>query len=133
MPVQKVIFAPEVVDSLLSYSKLAHPDEGILLLRGKSKKGIVEVTGVAVPPAAVHSRAYSSFSWWMLPIDMSYLGVAHSHPSGYAVPSDQDLLHSTGRIMVIMGYPYSGESCLGVFDHNGNRVPFEVRHETHQR
>jgi proteasome lid subunit RPN8/RPN11 len=127
LPVQKVIFSRQVVDSLLSYSKMAHPDEGILLLRGKSKKGVVEVTGVAVPPAAVHARSYSSFSWWMLPVDMSYLGVAHSHPSGYAVPSQEDLLHATGRIMVIMGHPYTSESCIGVFDHNGNRVPFEVR------
>lgn len=133
VPVEKVIFASEVVDSLLSYSKMAYPDEGILLLRGRTEKGVVEVTGVAVPPAAVHARSYSSFSWWMLPVDMSYLGVAHSHPSGRAEPSQQDLLHATGRIMVIMGYPYTGESCIGVFDHNGNRVPFEVRHETHQR
>ncbi len=133
MPVQKVIFAKEVVDSLLSYSKMAHPDEGILLLRGRSKKGVVEVTGVAVPPAAVHARSFSSFNWWMLPMDLSFLGVAHSHPSGYAVPSQEDLLHATGRIMVIMGYPYANESCLGVFDHNGNRVPFEVGHETRQR
>jgi len=127
MPVTSVIFSQSVVDSLLSYSKMAHPDEGILLLRGKSKKGVVEVTGVAVPPAAVHARSYSSFNWWMLPLDMSYLGVAHSHPSGYAIPSHEDLLHATGRIMVIMGYPYSDGSCIGVFDHNGNKVPFEVR------
>ena len=133
MPVEKVVFTSEVVDSLLSYSKMAHPDEGILLLRGRTEKGVVEVTGVAVPPAAVHARSYSSFNWWMLPVDMSYLGVAHSHPSGHAEPSQQDLLHATGRIMVIMGYPYTGESCIGVFDHNGNRIPFEVRHETHQR
>jgi proteasome lid subunit RPN8/RPN11 len=130
MPVERVIFTSGVVDSLLSYSKLAHPDEGILLLRGKSKKGVVEVTSVVVPPAAVHARSFSSFNWWMLPVDLSYLGVAHSHPSGYAVPSQEDLLHATGRIMVIMGYPYSSESCLGVYDHKGQSVPFEVRRET---
>ncbi len=108
---------------------MAYPDEGILLLRGKSKKGVVEVTGVMVPPASVHAQGFSSFNWWMLPIDLSYLGVAHSHPSGNANPSQQDLLHSTGKLMVIMGYPYANESCLGVFDHNGIRLPFEVRHE----
>ena len=133
MPVQKVVFPQQVVDSLFSYSKIAYPDEGILLLRGRTKKGIVEVTGVVVPPAAVHARSYSSFNWWMIPVDLSYLGVAHSHPSGHAFPSQQDLLHATGRIMVIMGYPFASESNLGVFDHNGNKVPFEVRHETHQR
>ncbi len=127
MPVVKVVFHRQVVDSLFSYSKMAYPNEGILLMRGKSKKGVVEVTGVVVPPAAAHGAAFSSFSWWMLPIDLSYLGVAHSHPSGNHHPSDQDLLHATGRIMVIMGYPYASAANLGVYDHNGNEVPFEVR------
>jgi proteasome lid subunit RPN8/RPN11 len=115
------------MDSLLTYSRMAYPNEGILILRGKSKKGVVEVTSVMVPPAAVHAHSYSSFNWFMLPVDMSYLGVAHSHPSGNANPSDEDRLHATGKIMVIMGYPYSSASHVGVFDHNGNRVPFEVR------
>jgi proteasome lid subunit RPN8/RPN11 len=57
---------------------------------------------------------------------MSYLGVAHSHPSGNFNPSQDDLLHATGGVMVIMGYPYSDESCLGVFDKDGNRISFEV-------
>ncbi len=127
MPVQKVIFTSQVMESLLTYSRMAYPNEGILILRGKSKKGIVDVTSVMVPPAAVHARSYSSFSWFMLPLDMSYLGVAHSHPSGNANPSHEDKLHSTGKIMVIMGYPYGSTSHVGVFDHNGNRVPFEVR------
>lgn len=119
--------AAQVFDSLLTYSKMAYPNEGILLLRGKSKKGVVEITSVVVPPSAVHGRAFSSFNWWMLPIDMTYLGVAHSHPSGNATPSQEDMLHSTGKVMVIMGYPYALESDIGVFDHNGNRVPFEVK------
>lgn len=127
MPVQRVVFERQVVDSLLTYSRMAHPNEGILLLRGRSRKGTAEVTGVVIPPAAVHSRAYSSFNWWMLPVDLTYLGVAHSHPSGHAIPSQQDLLHATGRMMVIIGYPYSDASCIGVFDKDGNRIPFEVR------
>lgn len=126
MPVREVHFTKAVVDSLLSYSKMAYPNEGILLLRGKSKKGVAEITGVMIPPAAVHAPSFSSFNWWMMPIDMSYLGIAHSHPSGDASPSQQDLLHSSGGVMVIMGYPYQDESCLGVFDKDGNRIPFEV-------
>ena len=127
MAVDKVVFDSNVVDSLFTYSKMAYPHEGILLLRGKSKKGVAEVTGVVVPPAAQHGAAFSSFSWWMLPVDFSYLGVAHSHPSGNNHPSDQDLLHATGKLMVIMGYPYSRPSDLGVYDHNGRSIPFEVR------
>jgi len=126
MPVQKVVFNRNVVDSLLTYSKMAHPNEGILLLRGKSRKGVAEVTSVAVPPGAVHGQSFSSFPWFILPIDMSYLGVAHSHPSGNATPSREDLLHATGGVMVIIGYPYTDESCLGVYDKDGNRIAFEV-------
>jgi proteasome lid subunit RPN8/RPN11 len=127
LPVQKVVFHKEVVDSLFSYSAMAYPNEGILLLRGKSKKGVVEVTGVVVPPLANHGASFSSFSWWMLPVDLSYLGVAHSHPSGNHSPSHEDLLHASGKIMVIMGYPYATVDNLGVYDHNGNSVPFEVK------
>ncbi|MDG6954529.1 MAG: Mov34/MPN/PAD-1 family protein [Nitrososphaerota archaeon] len=124
--VEKVVFQKKVVDSLFSYSAMAYPNEGILLLRGKSKKGVVEVTGVVVPPLAAHGAAFSSFNWWMLPVDLSYLGVAHSHPSGNFNPSHQDLLHATGRIMVIMGYPYATVDNLGVYNHRGERIPFEV-------
>jgi len=127
LPVEKVVFHKEVVDSLFTYSRMAYPNEGILLMRGKSKKGVVEVTGVVVPPAASHGAAFSSFSWWMLPIDFSYLGVAHSHPSGNHNPSHEDLLHASGKIMVIMGYPYATVDNLGVYNHNGQRVPFEVK------
>ena len=127
MPVQRVIFRRDVVDSLFTYSRMAYPNEGILLLRGKSKKGVVEVTSVVVPPAASHGAAFSSFSWWMLPIDFSYMGVAHSHPSGNHSPSHEDLLHASGKIMVIMGYPYATVDNLGVYDHNGNTLAFEVK------
>lgn len=127
MPVVRVVFESRVVDSLFTYSRMAYPNEGILMLRGKSKKGVVEVTGVVIPPAAVHGAAFSSFSWWMVPIDLSYLGVAHSHPSGNHHPSQEDLLHASGRIMVIMGYPFANRYNLGVYDHNGKEIPFDVR------
>jgi len=77
LPVQKVVFASHIIDSLLTYSRMAYPNEGILILRGKSKKGVVEITSVMVPPAAVHAHSYSSFNWFMLPVDMSYMGVTH--------------------------------------------------------
>lgn len=122
-----MVIKRQVLDSVLSYSKMAYPSEGILLLRGKTKKGVVEVEGVVIPPNAIHGRAFSGFGWWMVPIDLSYVGVAHSHPSGYAVPSHQDVLHVTGKIMVIAGAPYSDESCLKVYNTHGEPLPFEVR------
>jgi proteasome lid subunit RPN8/RPN11 len=123
-----VVFDSKVVDSLFTYSRMAYPREGILIMRGKSKKGVVEVTSVVIPPGADHGPAFSAFSWWMLPIDFSYVGVAHSHPSGNHHPSHEDLLHATGKVMVIMGWPYATTAAnLGVYDHNGNSIPFEVK------
>jgi proteasome lid subunit RPN8/RPN11 len=116
----------EVVESLLVYSRSAYPREGILLLRGKSKKGDVLVESVVIPPMATHGEGFSSFSWTMMPIDLTFIGVAHSHPSGYAVPSHQDLLHMMGKIMVIVGYPYTDESCIKIYDIHGNPLGFQV-------
>ena len=127
MPVKSVVISREVLDSVLSYSRMFHPKEGILLLRGKSKGGVVEVNSVVIPPNAIHGSGFSGFGWSMLPIDLSYVGVAHSHPSGHAVPSHQDVLHVTGRIMVIAGAPYTDESCLKVYNTHGEPVPFVVR------
>jgi proteasome lid subunit RPN8/RPN11 len=127
LAVKSVVIRKGVLDSVLSYSKMFHPREGILLLRGKSRGGVVEVDGVVIPPAAIHGSGFSSFGWWMLPIDLSYVGVAHSHPSGYAVPSHEDVLHVTGKIMVIAGAPYSDESCLKVYNTKGEPLPYEVK------
>ena len=127
LPVRSVTILREVVDSVLTYSRSAYPREGILLLRGSSKKGDVRVESVVIPPMATHGEGFSSFSWTMVPVDLTFVGVAHSHPSGYAVPSRQDLLHMMGRIMVIAGYPYSDQDCLKVYDVHGHPVQFEVK------
>lgn len=126
MPVKSVTMRREVVDSILTYSRSAYPREGILIMRGKSKKGVVEVESLMIPPMAVHGEGFSSFNWNLVPIDLSFLGIAHSHPSGHAVPSHQDLLHAMGKIMVIAGYPYQDESCLRVYDVHGNPLQFQV-------
>jgi proteasome lid subunit RPN8/RPN11 len=107
-----------------------HPREGILLLRGRKKGDVLEVDGVVIPPAAVHGGGFSGFSWNMVPMDLSYVGVAHSHPSGWAVPSHQDVLHVSGKIMVIAGAPYSDDSCLKVYDTHGEPLRFEVKEES---
>lgn len=127
MPVERVVIAKQVVDSLLTYSQLAYPKEGILLLRGKYRKGVAEITSVMIPPAATHGEGFSSFSWSMIPIDFSFVGVAHSHPSGNISPSHEDLLHATGRVVVIVGYPYVDFRFLGVYDTDGRKIPFEVQ------
>jgi proteasome lid subunit RPN8/RPN11 len=121
-----VRFKKTVADSILSYSIHAYPKEGILLLRGKTGKDDVLLTEVLIPPLATHGRGFSGFSNFMLPMDLSVIGIAHSHPSGVLKPSIHDLNHFYGRIMVIAAYSYESYNDLGVFNSHGDRLPHEI-------
>jgi proteasome lid subunit RPN8/RPN11 len=121
-----VIIKRDVIDGLLDYCSDFHPREGILLLRGKTRKEEIEVNALMIPPMPVHSETYSSFSSYMLPLDISILGIAHSHPNGVIKPSMQDLNHFFGRMMVIVGYPYESEKDVAVFDREGNKAVYYV-------
>ncbi|MCP8311211.1 MAG: Mov34/MPN/PAD-1 family protein [Candidatus Methylarchaceae archaeon HK02M1] len=123
---KKIIFKASVIDSLLSYAQNSYPDEGILLLRGKVRKYGIEVENVILPPFAIHGRGFSSFPLHTLPLDLSILGTAHSHPSGTLQPSVGDLNNFYGRIMIIIAYPYKSEDDIGVFDREGNMVKFSI-------
>lgn len=123
---KRIYFMRSAVDSMLSYSKAAHPEEGILLLRGKVRKDAIFVVQVIIPPLATQGKAFSSFPLHLLPIDASVVGVAHSHPSGSVQPSLEDLNNFYGRLMVIIGYPYESEADIGVFNAEGNSARFTV-------
>ncbi|MEM3708187.1 MAG: Mov34/MPN/PAD-1 family protein [Nitrososphaerales archaeon] len=117
---RKITFKSSVIDSLLSYAKAFYPNEGILLLRGKMSKDEILVKEIVIPPLAIHGMGFSSFPFHTLPIDLSIVGVAHSHPSGVLKPSLEDLNNFYGRIMVIIAYPYKSENDIAVFDREGN-------------
>jgi len=62
----------------------------------------------------------------MLPMDLSLMGVSHSHPSGILQPSIHDLNHFYGRIMVITAHPFQTYDDIGVFNKSGDRVLHEI-------
>ena len=124
--VNVVQFKKTVTDSILSYSIHAYPNEGILLLRGKASKDEVLITEVLIPPLATHGRGFSGFSSFMLPMDLSVIGISHSHPSGALRPSIHDLNHFYGKIMVIAAHPYESYNNIGVFNSHGDKLPHEV-------
>ena len=114
-----------VADSIITYAKTCHPNEGILILQGQTKKTNIIVDGLVVPPFASHGPYYSGFPTYDLPFDLSYIGTAHSHPGGSNRPSLEDLNNFYGFVSVIINYPYS-ESDIGAFDRNGNKVHLEI-------
>jgi proteasome lid subunit RPN8/RPN11 len=123
---KRVFFKKEVVEGILAYSKGLHPREAILLLRGKVKEDAITITELVVPPLFQTSGNRSYFPVHMLPIDLSILGTAHSHPSGLLEPSQQDLLNVFGILMIIVGYPYENLEDVALFDKQGNKSSFEV-------
>lgn len=121
-----VIIKRSVLESILSYAKACHPREGVLLLRGKIRKDLVEINEVLLPPLSVKGKYFSSFPLYMLPIDFSIVGTAHSHPSGMLSPSARDLNSFYGKIMIIAAYPYESKNNIIVIDGKGNILNYKI-------
>ena len=115
-----------MIDSILSHAIDTYPREAILLLRGKKAGNELLIDEVVVPPLATHGVGFSGFPSLMLPLDLRVVGVSHSHPSGQREPSDHDLNHFYGRIMVIVAYPFQSYSDISVYDKDGTRLSWQL-------
>jgi len=124
--ITSVAFEKSVADGILTWALDAYPREGILLLRGKAGKDRILINDLVIPPLATRGRRFSSFSNFMLPMDMKVMGIAHSHPSGILRPSIHDLNHFYGRIMVIAAHPFQSYNDIGVFNSHGDKLMHEV-------
>ena len=121
-----VAITQNVINGLISYSKMHHPYEGILILEGERKKSEIFINNLVIPPFSVHGPFYSGFPINELPFDLSYLGTAHSHPSGSSQPSLEDLNHFYGLISIIICHPYEEEN-IHAYDSQGREVPLDRR------
>ena len=121
---KEVLIKREVINSILTYAKIFHPRESILLLRGRKDKNRIILDEVVIPPLSTHGNSFSSFPINMLPIDFSIMGTAHSHPSGVLRPSIEDLNKFYGRLMLITSYPYDSDKDLAVFSRGGTPVNY---------
>jgi proteasome lid subunit RPN8/RPN11 len=119
----------EILDAIYAGAKQLYPRESFLLLRGKKRKGTINISDLVLAPFAVHGEGFAHFNPYMFSGDFSLVGTVHSHPSGNISPSHVDLNYFFGRILMIVGYPFEGESCVAVYDSNGDRLPLTVTHE----
>ena len=115
----------DVLNSILSYCQMKHPNEGILILKGKSKQGNVVVDGLVIPPFSYTGPTFAGFPHSFLPFDMSYVGIVHSHPSGSAHPSVTDLHNFFGLVSIIVKSPYD-ENDVFAWDSNGNSITLSI-------
>jgi proteasome lid subunit RPN8/RPN11 len=116
----------EMLSAILKNAAALHPREMLLLLRGKTSKNQATITDLIIPPMATHGKGFTSFQPHMLPMDFSIIGTVHSHPSGVAKPSLEDLHHSFGKIIMIVGFPYVSEENVAVYDHTGEKLVLTV-------
>jgi proteasome lid subunit RPN8/RPN11 len=122
---KQVLITRQTADGIITFSKTCHPNEGILILRGKSNKKEILVDGLILPPFSVHGPYYSGFPSYDLPFDLSYVGTAHSHPSGSNRPSLEDLNNYYGLVSVIINYPYTYDT-IAAFDRDGNHMKLQI-------
>ena len=122
---RKVSLKQETRDGILSYCKMSHPDEGILILRGKSKHGNVLIDGLVIPPFSETGADFAGFPHNPLPLDPSYVGIIHSHPVGSAEPSLTDLNSFFGLVSIIVQSPYEDEDIFA-WDSSGNKIPLDI-------
>lgn len=121
----KIAIGRGLLESMLDLARELHPQEVILLLRGKVSRGEIRIDDFLLPPFASAGLDFAQFPSHMLPIDFSIIGTAHSHPSGSVSPSVTDLNHFYSRIMLILAYPYRGTS-VAAYDSRGERLPFDL-------
>ncbi|MDV0447553.1 hypothetical protein MsAg5_14540 [Methanosarcinaceae archaeon Ag5] len=119
MPVKKI--ASDTLDFILESCKASHPHEFGALLEADGDI----ITNVIYLPGTEATNQSVSINTWMLP-NMRHAGTVHSHPSGVARPSEQDLIFfQTGEINIIVGSPYKRNS-WNAFDRGGNPIQVEI-------
>ncbi len=122
---RKILLQKTVLDSIISFCKMKHPNEGILILKGKSKNGTITIDGLAIPPFNFTGPTFAGFPHSFLPFDNSYIGIIHSHPSGSAEPSVTDLNNFFGLASLIIKFPYEDDSIFA-WDSSGNSIPLTI-------
>jgi proteasome lid subunit RPN8/RPN11 len=121
-----VFMSQELLDSIFEGARRLYPRETILLLRGKKSKDALRIVDLVIPPLATYGHGFANYPLHLLPMDFSLVGTVHSHPSGNKTPSDIDFNHFFGRILMIVGYPYTSQQDVAVYNSHGEKLPLTV-------
>lgn len=115
-----------ILDAIYAGAKELYPRESFLLLRGKKRKSVIKITDLVLAPFAAHGHGEVHFNPYMFAGDFSLVGTVHSHPSGNITPSHVDMNYFFGRILMIVGPPFEGKSCIAAYDSNAEKISIEV-------
>ena len=120
-----VIISRQAVDGIITWSKTHHPNETMLILKGRNAKDAIIVDGLVIPPIAESGPFYSGFVDHDIPYTISKVGTARSHPKGSNKPSLEDLNHFYAYVSIIIGYPYEDED-IAAYDRNGANLEIKI-------
>lgn len=113
----------KVLELMFAAAKDTHPNEFACVLR--AEEGVI--TEILLVPGTLSGERSAILHLHMLPIDLSVVGSAHSHPTPNAVPSkaDLDLFSRFGPLHIIIGYPYDMDSWKA-YTRDGSAIDLEV-------
>ena len=83
------------------------------------------IDGLGIPPFSETGPIFAGFPSSFLPLDLSYVGMAHSHPVGSADPSLEDLNNFFGLVSIIVKSPYN-EDDVFAWDSSGNSIAISI-------
>ena len=121
-----VLVGEELLQAVFEGARRLYPREIVLLLRGEKKKNLVKISEVVVPPLATYGSGFANIPLHMLPMDFSIVGTVHSHPSGNLTPSNADLNHVFGVVLMIVGFPFADERNVAVYNRNGEKLTLKT-------
>ena len=121
-----VLVGEELLQAVFEGARRLYPREIVLLLRGEKKKNLVKISEVVVPPLATYGSGFANIPLHMLPMDFSIVGTVHSHPSGNLTPSNADLNHVFGVVLMIVGFPFADERNVAVYNRNGEKLTLKI-------
>jgi len=122
---RKVSLKKDARDGIISYCKMKHPNEAVLILRGKSRKGNITIDGLIIPPFSYTDTTFAGFPNSFLPLDTSYVGIVHSHPQGSEKPSITDLNNFFGLVAITVKSPYDDDDIFA-WDSKGDPIEITV-------
>ncbi len=122
---RKVSLKKDARDGIISYCKMKHPNEAVLILRGKSRKGNITIDGLIIPPFSYTDTTFAGFPNSFLPLDTSYVGIVHSHPKGSEKPSITDLNNFFGLVSITVKSPYDDDDIFA-WDSKGDPIEITV-------
>ena len=82
----------------------------------------MNIDGLVIPPFSHTGSTFAGFPSSFLPLDLSYIGMVHSHPTGSEEPSIEDLNDFFGLVSIIIKSPYN-EDDMFAWDSSGNSIP----------